>query len=203
MVKGRRVQARRALVVLGVLWTIGLAAGLSIMWRYDMTPGKGGEAPALWPVQSRLLHHPVLPSLVMLLHPQCSCSQASVEELSRLLAHFQGHVSTTVLFYLPAETAQPWQTTALWRTVKALPGVQAVHDLDGREAKLFQAYTSGYTVLYDASGALLFHGGITPARGHVGDNAGSAAIAAVLDQQQPTVQRTAVFGCDVFDSEPF
>jgi hypothetical protein len=46
----------------------------------------------------------------------------------------------------------------------------------GREAALCKATTSGETVVYDAAGKLRFHGGITGARGHIGDNAGCSAI---------------------------
>ena len=56
------------------------------------------------------------------------------------------------------------------------------------------------TVLYDAAGHLLFHGGITPSRGHSGDNAGSQAIAALLTHHLADRQHTPVFGCDVFDA---
>ena len=40
--------------------------------------------------------------------------------------------------------------------------------------------TSGQVVVYDAKGALLFSGGITAARGHMGDNAGRDRITALL-----------------------
>lgn len=201
MVKGSLVQARSALAILGLLWSVGVGAGLYVMWHYDTTPGQGGEAPALWPAESRLARHTVLPTLVMLVHPRCSCSRASLEELARLLTRFQDRVSATVLFYTPAEGAPQWEQTDLWHTIAALPGAQAVRDLNGAEARLFQAHTSGYTVLYDSTGHLLFHGGITPSRGHVGDNAGSHAIATVLAQQQPERQDTFVFGCDLFTPE--
>ncbi len=40
--------------------------------------------------------------------------------------------------------------------------------------------TSGQVLLYDPSGRLAFSGGITAARGHVGDNAGSDAIVGLV-----------------------
>lgn len=199
MVKERLWHARSVLVLLGLLWSVGVGAGLYVMWNYDMTPGKSGTPPPLWPAGSHLARHAGLPTLVMLVHPRCSCSRASLQELADLLRRFHGRVSATVLLYTPA--AQAWEKTELWDTVAALPGVQAVRDLDGREARLFQAYTSGDTVLYDAGGHLLFHGGMTPSRGHVGDNAGSHAIAAVLAHQPPERQHAAVFGCDLFAPE--
>jgi hypothetical protein len=163
-----------------------------------MTPGKGGSAPAVWPAQSQLTRHPQRPTLVMLVHPRCSCSRASLQELVRLITRFQGQFSTFVLFYTPAGTTDTWEKTALWHTATALPDVQAIRDTDGREAMQFGAYTSGYTVLYAATGDLLFHGGITPSRGHIGDNEGSHAIAALLTQQHANAEHTLAFGCDLF-----
>ena len=188
------------LMTLGLLWGLGVGIGLYVLLDYEMTPGQGGEAPEVWPAQSRLPRHPVVPTLVMLMHPRCSCSRASLQELSRLLAHFPEQVSAAVLFYTPDGVEHDWEKTDLWSTANSLPGVRAVRDLHGAEAKLFRVYTSGYTVLYDAAGHRLFHGGMTPSRGHSGDNAGSQAIAALLTHHRPDQQHTPVFGCDVFDA---
>jgi len=194
----------RLLMTLGLLWGLGVGIGLYVLLDYEMTPGQGGEAPEVWPAQSRLPRHPVVPTLVMLMHPRCSCSRASLQELSRLLAHFPEQVSAAVLFYTPDGVEHDWEKTDVWSTANSLPGVRAVRDLHGAEAKLFRVYTSGYTVLYDAAGHLLFHGGITPSRGHSGDNAGSQAIATLLTHHLADRQHTPVFGCDVFDAtEPY
>ena len=187
-------------MTLGILWSAGVGIGLYILLDYEMTPGQGGEAPEVWPVQSRIPRHPAVPTLVMLMHPRCSCSRASLQELSRLLARFHEHVSAAILFYSPDSVEPNWEKTDLWSTATSLPGVRVIRDINGAEAKLFRVYTSGYTVLYDAAGHLLFHGGITPSRGHSGDNAGSQAIAALLTHQLVDQQRTPVFGCDVFDA---
>ena len=60
----------------------------------------------------------------------------------------------------------------------------------------FGAETSGHTVLYDASGALRFHGGITAARGHEGGSAGRAAIVAAVRGEEPS-SSAHVFGCSL------
>ena len=76
-------------------------------------------------------------------------------------------------------------------------------DGDGREARLFQAVTSGQTILYDSHGRLLFSGGITASRGHSGDNAGRSAIVSLVNAEVPDRTETLVFGCPLFtpDSE--
>ncbi|HLK57286.1 MAG TPA: hypothetical protein VKU00_12010, partial [Chthonomonadaceae bacterium] len=79
----------------------------------------------------------------------------------------------------------------------SLPGVTALPDEEGREAQSFHAATSGYTLLYDGNGRLLYRGGITSARGHEGANAGQETLLALLQGQQPTHTQFPVFGCSL------
>jgi len=66
------------------------------------------------------------------------------------------------------------------------------------EARRFGVETSGQTLLYDAGGRLIFSGGITGSRGHAGDNAGEAALVALLTSGQADRRATSVFGCPLF-----
>jgi hypothetical protein len=91
-----------------------------------------------------------------------------------------------------------WEKTELWNKAAALPETVIVADEDGREAERFGAVTSGQTFLYDASGALLFSGGITGSRGHAGNNAGRASIVALLNRAPAVSASTNVFGCSLF-----
>ena len=61
--------------------------------------------------------------------------------------------------------------------------------------------TSGHALLFDRDGHLLFSGGITPARGHEGDNFGASAIAARL-AGRPAPAETPVFGCPIAGPDP-
>ena len=91
-----------------------------------------------------------------------------------------------------------WEQTDFWRTAAGLPGVTVVRDDDGRVAKQFGAATSGQTLLYDASGVLVFSGGITGARAHAGDNLGRRSLVALLNQEPAARTGTNVFGCPLF-----
>src|ERR1700680_1132231 len=75
-----------------------------------------------------------------------------------------------------AGKADSWIHTDLWHAASDLPGTVVISDLGGREADLFRAAISGETGVYDAAGDSRFHGGITGARGHAGDNAGCSAV---------------------------
>lgn len=140
----------------------------------------------------------------MALHPACPCSRASVEELDRLLAHAQGLVTANVLFFKPRDVPDGWEQTDLWRKAASIPGVRVVRDDEGAEAERFRAVTSGQVVLYSAAGELLFSGGITPSRGHEGDNAGLSAVTALLTGAGAgALAETPVFGCSLRDpSQP-
>jgi hypothetical protein len=190
------------------VWLIAAAAGLWVVWAWDNSPGLGANAPAHWPSASALSRATDRPTLLLLAHPQCSCTQASLGELAEALARVHVQPKTYVVFIKPREFAAGWEQSDLWATATALPGVTVLRDDEGREAERFGSATSGQTLLYDASGALLFSGGITGARAHRGDNAGRDSLVSLLDggshpglnHREPGNNTTKVFGCPLFAS---
>ena len=120
-----------------------------------------------------------------------------MEELNRLLAKCPEKPAAQVWFFKPRDFAADWTRTGFWREADAIPGVTAHEDVDGHEAALFGAETSGYVLLYDTQGQLLFSGGITASRGHAGENAGENAIISMLAGKAPGLQRTPVYGCSL------
>lgn len=71
-------------------------------------------------------------------------------------------------------------------------------DLDGAQAKLFKAGTSGEVFVYSPAGQLLFHGGLTPSRGHEGDSVGTQSLMEIARVGLSRVKEAAVFGCTLF-----
>ena len=185
-------------IVCGAVWLGTSVAGLTALWRSENTPGIRTAVPAQWPAASRISQTPGIATLVMFAHPRCPCTVASVGELEKLIARFNGRVSAHVIFYKPHGASDEWAHTDLWRSAAAIPGVEVRCDEDGAEASLFEAATSGFVVLYDQRGQLCFNGGITSERGHSGDNEGESAIAAVLNGQPPRLTAMPVFGCSFF-----
>jgi hypothetical protein len=194
------VERRPWLWVVTALWLIAAVAGLSILWKYDNAPGTGAEVPARWPADSVLAQTPGQPTLVLLAHPQCSCTPASLAELAEVLARARTRPRTYVLFLRPEGFEEEWVQTDLWRTAASIPGVTLVRDDNGREARRFGTATSGQTLLYDGDGVLRFSGGITGSRAHAGDNAGRQSLVALLSGEQPDRVATNVFGCPLFAS---
>src|SRR5580692_8456316 len=168
-----------------VVWVMVVAGGTIGMTRYANSPGRGGQPPVFWPVESQIPLDPNRPTLVMFAHPHCPCTRASIGELEVLLARFHGQVSARVVFLKPADTITNWEKTDLWRKASSIPDVTVCTDAAGIEARRFHAETSGQTLLYDRSGALQFQGGITLSRGHAGDNPGRSALEILLRKGHP------------------
>lgn len=183
------------------LWSAAIAGGMTTLSRYKNTPGAQADAPSDWPAGVALTRSTRRPTLVMLAHPQCPCTRASVSELARLMSA-AGDVDAHVLFLKPAEMPEGWERTDLWRRAEAIPGVRVASDLDGRVAARFDATVSGQVVLYDQAGRLLFRGGITGGRGHEGDNEGRTRLASLIrGGGGPARGESRVFGCSLVNEE--
>ena len=182
--------------------SIGLWAGIAligfvVLLAFDKSPGRAAAAPTDWPAASRLPREPGEPLLVMLVHPHCSCTRASLEELARFQARDPHHVHTLVVLVQPAGVSRAWTATQVTGSAVSMRGVTVIADSAGVETARFGSWTSGQVLLYDATGRLRFSGGITGARGHPGDNAGLSALTAAdhaLDVATPAAGAS-VYGC--------
>lgn len=172
-----------------------MAWGARVLWQYETTPGRTGAVSAKWPSVSVVPRQTDKPTLLMIAHPRCPCSRASIAELARVMASVAGKANAYVLFVKPAGAAPDWDDTDLRRSAASIPGVTVFTDENGAEAARFGAETSGHTLVFAADGALVFSGGITGSRGHLGDNAGESAVLAALNGEVVPFSRTPVFGC--------
>jgi hypothetical protein len=188
-------------IALGLGWVFAVGTGLALLQRYDSTPGAAAVAPEHWPSDSRVQPVAGRATLIMLAHPRCPCTRASIGELARLIAQVQGtKTDAYVLFLRPDGSDDDWERTDLWRSAAEIPGVQVVTDEGGREARRFGSLTSGETLLYDGDGRLVFSGGITDGRGHSGDNTGRSALVALLTGTAPEQITAPVFGCPLIEN---
>jgi hypothetical protein len=205
--RGSRDRARdrdrdRGLLILAIVWGFLVFAGLVFVWRYKLTPGATAEAPSNWPVESRIARALDKPTLVMVVHPRCDCTRASLNELARLLSSEEerARLRTHVVFLKPKGVSQDWAAKSdTYRRALAIPGVEVLVDEGGQEAERFGATTSGETMLFDTSGHLVFHGGITSARGHEGDSVGRSRILSFLQKSGSGGGSSPTFGCGLSD----
>jgi hypothetical protein len=185
----------RVWVAVGVVWLIAVAGGMRTLLNYENTPGTAGDPPLSWPAKSRIPRTAGLPTIVVVGHPKCPCTRATIGELAVLMARLHNRATAVVVLVRPQGTPDDWDDTDLRHSASEIPGVIVISDLDEVEADLFYAQASGQTMLYDVGGKLLFSGGITAARGHSGDNVGRSSIVSFVTYGTAEHTRTPVFGC--------
>jgi len=184
-------------IALGGLWLGGVVVGLATLMDYDNRPGLAADAPPEWPANSRLTPDPAGPTLVMLAHPRCDCTRASISELAELMARARQRPRAYVVFIRPGRVPGDWENTSLWQSAMGIPGVTVLRDDQGEEARRFGVQTSGQVLVYNAHGRLAYSGGTTGSRGKTGSNVGRAAVlTALAGDHGPTT--SPVFGCSMF-----
>jgi hypothetical protein len=198
--KARR-GSRLLLGAFAVLWAVGVAAGMKALYDHSGTAGEAAASPRRWPTAAGIALDTRRPTLVMLAHPRCPCTRASVAELSVLMTRAQGGLSAHVLFVEPSGTQAGFAHGSLWDAARAIRGVEVHSDPGGHVADRFGARTSGQVMLYGIDGRLLFAGGITSSRGHQGDNAGLDRVLSLVRGGKAERSESSVFGCGLFDKK--
>jgi len=185
-------------------WLIVVAVGWCWVAEYEFTinePSAHGLV-AEWPADSQLERSPNLPTLVLFLHPKCPCSRATLHELSELFKRTSDGGSPlpalVVVATVPPNAVEEWWKTDTMAQSENFPQGTVFIDHGGLEAARFGATTSGTMMLFDASGARRFAGGITMSRGHEGQSAGGDLLAGLLrGKSRPNLESRdlPVFGC--------
>ncbi len=139
------------------------------------------------------------PLLLVFIHPMCSCSRATLTELDRLAASLQD-VKTYVVFTQPAGRSPAWVKNDLWDKATKMKGITPIIDGGGNEASIFKATTSGHTILFNSKGSQVYAGGLTAARGHVGEAVGQSIIKQWVSKRLDNPLFSKVFGCNIFGS---
>lgn len=182
------------------LWCVGLTVGAHALWRYSATPGETGPSPERWPAEAPFQPTPGRAAMVMLAHPHCPCTRASLAELTQLAT--RGGAEAWVLFVRPEGAKPGWEHTGAWGVAAEIPGAHVLVDANGEASRAFGARTSGHVLFYDVSGALRFSGGITASRGQQGPSLGSESILAVLRGEGSGANRALTYGCPLLNESP-
>lgn len=208
----QRIHAANVILpVLAAIWLTSSACGLGFLMRYSHNPGDSGRIAGTWPKGTGLERSSTKPTLLVFAHPKCPCTSATMHELSWLMTRCHDLVDCRAIFFKPAEETADWVKTSCWRLASSAQGVRVMLDSDHRYSKRFGVATSGHALLYDAQGKLLFHGGITPSRGHRGASPGRKTLLELIrggdaDASDPATQgtkldATCVFGCPLEASQ--
>jgi hypothetical protein len=182
-----------------VAWALACLVGLAAMGRLSQQAGPrepvGGAAAT---DLARLDLDGERFTLVMVLHPRCPCSQASLAELERLQARLEGRLAVRLVFVVPEGAEAGFAATSLVERARRLPDAEVLLDR-GALALALGASTSGAARLFAPDGALRFQGGLTVARGEEGQSASALAVEALV-RAGPAAPLRAVaeapsFGC--------
>lgn len=177
------------------VWAVLVVAGLVAVAAHQTLPGRAGDGPASWPSLAGFAHDSRKPTLVMLAHPGCPCTLASLRELERI----QGETSlglTAHILFLDIPGAPDSDSPSI-RLARSLPGTVVHTGVAPQAARVWGARTSGQAFLYDRSGVLRFSGGITPSRGHEGLNVGHSAVESFVRTGRANTNWAPVFGCSL------
>lgn len=175
-----------------ITWLTASVAGLWFAIQHESTAGAAAHAVSSWPAKSKLSPAANKPTVVLFAHPECPCTRATLNQLARLQALAPERPKIIVALAIPGGHAD-WRRSAIADQARSLPGAEIFEDSDLAEAHLFHASTSGQCFVYGRSGSLLYHGGITGARGHEGDNTGMDNALNALNNRLSV--SSPVFGC--------
>ena len=181
----------------GLLWVAAAAGGTAYIFLYESRPAAVTQVAQAWPDAVGLARNDHGFSLVIAVHPKCSCTRASVAELNKLMLGWDGQVRAIALVTKPFEVADLWSETDVSARLREIPHVNVVRDPGGAKSAAFGARSSGQTLLYDADGALVFAGGITAFRGHEGPSLGGETLKQIVAGQVAPDRHTKVFGCSL------
>lgn len=179
-----------------VLWLGAFAASARSLLHYEWTAGSMNAAPSQLPASTRtsnhlLSGHPLSgePSaseglLIVAVHPLCSCTRATLDELENSAATWHQPFHAVVLVYQAKSSgsASPvFKPAAYLSEAKQALNADLVLDAGGEQAARLGALTSGEILYYSAPNShgqrrLLFSGGVTAGRGMVGENGGIQAL---------------------------
>jgi hypothetical protein len=188
----RSGSVKYSLASLTAVWVVAVGFGLFKLLDYSNTPSLGAAPPTRWPESSTLVKAPGRLTVVMLAHPQCPCTRASIGELAIAAAQAPGRLDIHVVFLdSPAFELE----SDLWHSALEIPNTRVIADPDGAEIRRFGVKASGHTLVYDAAGRLAFSGGVVSARGHAGANRGREALVELARNGRPSVTSSPVFGC--------
>ena len=186
--------------VLLVVWALAVVSSSGLLLRYEETPGAVSSAHT-WPVNSPVALHSQKLTVVVVVHPRCPCTRATIHELHDLAERYPDVADFHFALYCPASAADEWTQSPNALLAAQVSKAGMYKDIDGKFCRLLGASTSGTVLVFNPAGVNLFTGGITPSRGHEGDNLGLDALRQLLCGEPLGVRSTPVFGCSIVGSQ--
>jgi len=192
----------RRISLIGItLWLVAIAAGFAWLARYETRAGMPAQPPSSWPDDSRLVVDNQRWTAVMFAHPHCPCTKASLQELADLVTEHGSMLQVFLVICKPIGVPDGWEETDIVKEASAINGLVVHRDENDAERRRFAVQTSGQVLLYDPRGKLHYRGGITAARGKVGDSQGRRFIESMLLGEDSLFRDGPVYGCPLVEAD--
>ncbi len=156
--------------------------------QYDTKPGAGPlQVPGIREAD------PGRWTLIMVVHPDCPCTKASLRNLEAILDATRLPIRAEIVAAVPAAYDGPRKNLAFAR---GIPKSELTVLDEVRAVKRYGARTSGHLFVYDPDRRLVYSGGLTPARG-AEDAMSSIRWFKALAQQGEVASIAPTFGCSL------
>lgn len=176
------------------VWIALAGGGMYFGWRHDATPGVAAKATD-WPAGATFARDERRPTIVMFVHPACPCTKASLSELRTVLLQKPDSAKFVAVIVGADGLEREMSSGPNVALARSIEGSVLIFDQEARETARFGAATSGQTYAFSSDGALLFRGGLTSSRGHLGPSQGLESLENILINGRVTWNKTPVYGC--------
>lgn len=138
-------------------------------------------------------------SLFIFYHPHCPCTMSTARMFSRIENSIATNPKVVAVAYCPKDESTTWIDSRITEVFRKLSAT-VIADRGAVVAQKFGVETSGHVLVYQASGRLVFDGGITPGRGHEGDCPASRNLIQKVSAHSGQLDQWPVYGCPIVDS---
>lgn len=187
------------LTILTLTWFAMSLGGFAYWELHERTPGLISE-PTTEAFNRLTSPSPGL-RMMLFLHPHCSCSRATLNQLASCMSERRFDSDLCVYFVRPPGARENWEVSELRSLATVIPCARVLTDVDGKIARAYGVHTSGHLIVQDSTDAIRFTGGITPGRGNGQDCAGRQAVISLFAGELAAISSTPVFGCPLFESD--
>src|SRR4051794_9783921 len=121
MVRAARIRSTLVPALVGIAWLIAIGGGFAVLHRYQSTPGSVEASPVCWPLEIPLALEPDRLTVVLAIHPRCSCTRATARALEQLQTTHPGRARLNVLVFKPINTDEKWTSTSTTKSLSRVP----------------------------------------------------------------------------------
>jgi hypothetical protein len=176
--------------VMAACWIICTGFFYGQMVSFKTTPGlSAAHPPEFWATESDK------PTLIVFLHPKCTCSRASLAQVAKLQSRVPDGFHTILVLWQSPNGNSDWAKLPQPDSGQLLH-YQLVLDNGGLMARRFDAHTSGQAFVYDSRGRLRFSGGLTSSRGDSENGPAFSTLLRVITNPGSS-KPMPVFGCSL------